>query len=118
MSRWLIARNTYPDLKTTTIRTWLEMFPEHIYGRFNWGQPPSHKIRFADVSLEVDFIALDKPEDVRKLRSTEYTGGAYNELPFIEKELFDEGDVAVCGIPARIRRVGVSRDDCRCERAG
>jgi hypothetical protein len=91
MSRWFIARNTYPDLKTTTIRTWLEMFPEHLYGRFNWGQPPAHKIKFGDVSLEVDFIALDKPEDVRKLRSTEYTGGAYNELPFIEKELFDEG---------------------------
>jgi hypothetical protein len=91
MSRWFIARNTYPDLKTTTIRTWLEMFPEHIYGRFNWGQPPSHRIRFADVSLEVDFIALDKPEDVRKLRSTEYSGGAFNELPFIDKELFDEG---------------------------
>lgn len=90
MSRWFIARNTYPDLKTTTIRTWLEMFPEHIYGRFNWGQPPVHRIRFADVLLEVDFLALDKPEDVRKLRSTEYTGGAFNELPFIDKELFDE----------------------------
>jgi hypothetical protein len=90
MSRWFVARNTYPDLKTTTIRTWLEMMPEHIYGRFNWGQPPSHKIRFGDVALDVDFLALDKPEDVRKLRSTEYTGGAFNELPFIEKELFDE----------------------------
>src|SRR5882757_1567073 len=91
MSRWFLARNTYPDLKTTTIRTWLEMFPEHVYGRFNWGQPPSHKIRFGDVSLDIDFLALDKPEDVRKLRSTEYTGGAFNELPFIEKEIFDEG---------------------------
>jgi hypothetical protein len=91
MSRWYIARNTYPDLKTTTIRTWLEMFPEHVYGRFNWGQPPCHRLKFGDVSLEVDFLALDKPEDIRKLRSTEYTGGAYNELPFIDKELFDEG---------------------------
>lgn len=91
MSRWFMARNTYPDLKTTTIRTWLEMFPEHVYGRFNWGQPPAHKIRFGDVSLDVDFLALDKPEDVRKLRSTEYTGGAFNEIPFIDKELFDEG---------------------------
>ena len=90
MSRWAIVRNTYPDLKTTTIRTWLEMFPEHIYGRFNWGQPPAHKIRFGDVVLEVDFLALDKPEDVRKLRSTEYTGIAFNELAFIDKELFDE----------------------------
>lgn len=91
MSRWFIARNTYPDLKTTTIRTWLEMFPENLYGRFNWGQPPAHRMRFNDVSLEVDFLALDKPEDVRKLRSTEYTGGAFNELAFIEKEIFDEG---------------------------
>lgn len=90
MSRWAIVRNTYPDLKTTTIRTWLEMFPEHVYGRFNWGQPPAHKIRFGDVWLEVDFLALDKPEDVRKLRSTEYTGIAFNELAFIDKELFDE----------------------------
>jgi hypothetical protein len=96
MSRWAVVRNTYPDLKTTTIRTWLEMFPENVYGRFNWGQPPSHKIRFEGgdgvwVHLEIDFLALDKPEDVRKLRSTEYTGIAYNELPFIDKELFDEG---------------------------
>jgi hypothetical protein len=90
MSRWALVRNTYPDLKTTTIRTWLEMFPEHVYGRFNWGQPPAHKIRFGDVWLEVDFLALDKPEDVRKLRSTEYTGIAFNELAFIEKPLFDE----------------------------
>ncbi|BEV44409.1 hypothetical protein [Afipia carboxidovorans] len=90
MSRWALSRNTYPDLKRTTIRTWLEMFPEHIYGRFNWGQPPVHKIRFGDVYLEVDFFALDKADDVGKLRSTEYTGIAFNEIPFIEKELFDE----------------------------
>ena len=41
---------------------------------------------------EIDFLALDKPEDVRKLRSTEYTGIAFNELQYIEKELFDEAD--------------------------
>lgn len=96
MSRWALVRNTYPDLKTTTIRTWLEMFSEAVYGRFNWGQPPAHRIKFQGgdgvwVHLEVDFLALDKPEDVRKLRSTEYTGIAFNELPFIDKELFDEG---------------------------
>jgi hypothetical protein len=91
LSRWAMIRNTYPDLRRTTIRTWLEMFPEVTYGRFNWGQPPFHKIRFNDVYLEVDFLALDKAEDIGKLRSTEYTGIAWNELSFIfEKELFDE----------------------------
>lgn len=91
-TRFAMVRNTYPDLKRTTIRTWLETFPEHIHGRFNWGQPPNHKIHFGDVRTEVDFLALDKDEDVRKLRSTEYTGIAWNEVPFIPKPLFDEGD--------------------------
>jgi len=34
-SRWGIVRNTLPDLKRSTVKTWLELFPEHIYGRFN-----------------------------------------------------------------------------------
>lgn len=93
-TRFAMVRNSYPDLRRTTIRTWLDTFPETIYGRFNWGQPPAHRIAFAfpggDVRTEIDFLALDKPEDVRKLRSTEYTGVAFNELPFIDKELFDE----------------------------
>jgi hypothetical protein len=89
-SRWSLIRNSYPDLKRSTIRTWTEIVPEHIYGKMNWSLPPSHRLRFGDVLAEIDFLALDKPEDVRKLRSTEYTGIAFNELPFIEKELFDE----------------------------
>ena len=27
-SRWLVVRNTQPELKTTTIKTWLDWFPE------------------------------------------------------------------------------------------
>jgi hypothetical protein len=100
-TRWFIARNTYPDLRRTTIRTWLELFPEHLYGRFNWGQPPSHKIAFGDVRLEVDFLALDKPDDIRKLRSGEYTGGLFNEIQYIDKALFDEGQSRVDRYPSK-----------------
>lgn len=89
-TRFALVRNTHPDLKRTTIRTWLDCFPESLYGRFNWGQALIHKIRFGDVATEVDFLALDKPEDVRRLRSAEYTGVAFNELSFIDKALFDE----------------------------
>jgi hypothetical protein len=91
-TRFAMVRNTFPDLKRTTIRTWLETFPEHIHGRFNWGQPPYHDIKFGDVRTVIDFLALDKDEDVRKLRSTEYTGISFNELPFIPKSVFDEAD--------------------------
>lgn len=91
-TRFAVVRNTMPDLKRSTIRTWLETFPESIYGRFTYGANMHHTISFADVRTEVDFISLDKAEDVKKLRSTEYTGIAFNELPFIDKELFDEAD--------------------------
>ncbi len=90
-TRWGFVRNTYDQLKRSTIRTWLEIVPEHTYGRMNMSMPPMHRLRFGDVQCEVDFLALDKDEDVRKLRSTEYTGIVWNELPFIPKVLFDEG---------------------------
>ena len=94
-SRFAMVRNTMPDLKRTTIRSWLELFPENLYGRFIWGAVMQHRIKFesplgGQIDCEVDFLALDKDEDVRRLRSTEYTGVAFNELAFIEKVLFDE----------------------------
>jgi hypothetical protein len=89
-SRWAACRNIYPDLKRSTIREWLEWFPEKLYGRFNWGQPPYHLMRFDDVMLHVDFLALDKPDDVSKLRSTQYTGIWFNEVQFSDKTIFDE----------------------------
>ncbi len=95
-TRFAMARNTMPDLKRSTIRTWLETFPENVYGRFTYGATMGHKLRYdyegGRVNCEVDFISLDKSDDVKKLRSTEYTGICFNELPFIEKELFDEAD--------------------------
>src|SRR5947209_5760585 len=35
-TRWAVVRNSYPDLKRSTIRTWNEIIPEHVYGRMNW----------------------------------------------------------------------------------
>ena len=32
-TRWLVLRNTQPELKTTTIKSWLDWFPER-----DWGQ--------------------------------------------------------------------------------
>jgi len=99
-TRWAVVRNTYPDLKTATVRTWLDLFPEEVYGRFLYSIPMKHLIRVGDVELEVDFLALDKPEDVRKLRSTEYTGIWINELQYIPKELFDEAHSRAGRFPA------------------
>lgn len=89
-TRWGIIRNTYPELRSTTIRTWLDTFPENLYGPLVWRQPPQQIIRAGDVLMENDFLALDKDDDVKKLRSGEYTGFYINELQYLPKSLFDE----------------------------
>ena len=89
-TRVAVVRTTYPELRTTTIRTWLDTFPEKIYGPLKFTQPPSQKVSWGDVAMETDFLALDDPTDVQKLRSGEYTAFYVNELQFLVKELFDE----------------------------
>lgn len=99
-SRWAIVRNTYPDLEQSTVKTWLDLFPEERYGRFLYSKPMNHTIQIFDLEVEIVFIALDKKEDVRKLRSTEWTGIYFNELQYIPKELFDEATTRVGRYPA------------------
>jgi hypothetical protein len=92
-SRWAVIRNTYPDLKNTTIRDWRAIVPENA-GRFTMGVPPEHKLDFnlADgtrVLSDVMFLALDRPEDVRKLRGLQLTGAYINEGKEVPKAILD-----------------------------
>lgn len=89
-TRFALIRNTTPDLKRATIRSWNELYPQEVYGRMRIGAPIGCEWSFGDVRSEIDFIGLDKDEDIRKLRSTQYTRILFDELEFIEKSLFDE----------------------------
>jgi hypothetical protein len=44
-SRFAVVRNTYGELKTTTLKTWVDMFPEHIFGPIRWTPPITHHIK-------------------------------------------------------------------------
>jgi tellurite resistance-related uncharacterized protein len=88
-SRWCVIRNTQGELRTTTIKTWLDWFPEHEFGKFNWSPPFTHKIRKGDVEMEVIFLALDREDDVKKLLSLELTGAWINEAREIPKAILD-----------------------------
>jgi hypothetical protein len=44
-SRFAVVRNSYPMLKTTTIKTWLDLFPESTFGPMLWTPPITHHIR-------------------------------------------------------------------------
>ena len=100
-SRWAVVRNTYGELKTTTIKTWQDWIPSEICpivydspirGRMEMPQPDGTK-----VYLEILFIALDRPEHVKKLLSLELTGGWINEAREVPKAILD-------GLTSRVGR--------------
>ena len=99
-SRWAIIRNTNPQLRTTTIKTWLDWFPESDWGRFHWSVPYTHHIKKGDIDLEVLFLALDRPEDVKKLLSLELTGIWINEAREIPKSIIDACTMRVGRYPS------------------
>jgi len=88
-SRWGIVRNTSGELQSTTLQTWLAWFGE--LGDISKRQKPimTYEHTFNDghgvVELELLFIALDRPEDVRKIKSLELTGCYINELSEVPK---------------------------------
>jgi len=99
-SRWAVIRNTNPQLKTTTIKTWLDWFPEEEWGKFHWSVPYTHHIKKGEIDLEVIFLALDRPEDVKKLLSLELTGAWINEAREIPKSIIDACTMRVGRYPS------------------
>ncbi|MGL6209113.1 MAG: hypothetical protein ACRC14_04700 [Paracoccaceae bacterium] len=97
-SRWIITRDTYKDLKETTIKTWLEWFPEHVWGQMIRAEPSTHHLKRPHssgdgtfVDCEVIFLALPDPDVAEKvLASYEITGFFRNEGQFVEKRVIDE----------------------------
>ena len=92
-SRWLAIRNTFNELKTTTIKTmanWMPASITHINGNY----PPIAKLRTAlpdgtHVDLEVLFLALDRTADLGKMRSLELTGVWMNEASELQQEVME-----------------------------
>jgi hypothetical protein len=83
-SRWVVVRNTSGELYSTTLQTWLAWFSE--LGSIEKRQKPllTYEHTFNDghglIELELLFIALDREDDVRKIKSLEATGVYINEL--------------------------------------
>ena len=88
--RTAIIRNTYPELKTTTIKTWHQWIPANV-GTWRETGPPTHHIidEGAKLDWEVMFVALDRPDDVRKLLSMELSDAWGNEARELPKAIID-----------------------------
>lgn len=106
--RTAIIRNTYPELKTTTIKTWHDWMPQSM-GKWVDQGPPTHRIYSVDgankltFDWEVIFLALDRPEDIRKLLSMELSDAWINEAREIPRAILD-------GLTGRVARYPAVRD--------
>jgi len=102
-ARWVAVRNTGPELETTTIKTWLDWFPEEVFGKMNRKPPITHRIILNDLhlDLEIIFLALDRDEDMKKLLSLEATGIWLNEARFIQKSILDAATGRVGRFPSK-----------------
>lgn len=95
-TRTAIVRQTNPMLETTTIKTWLDWFPEQEFGRFRWSPPFTHKIRYEDVEWEAVFMPCNTEDDVSRLLSLEISNFWVNEARDVPKEVVD-------GLTGRLR---------------
>lgn len=104
-SRWVIIRNTYPDLQNTTIKDWREEVTD-AHGKFKWSPIPTHDLDFmledgTRVISEVIFLALDLEEHVKKLRGMQLTGGWMNEMKEMPQSVFEMLDSRIGRYPSR-----------------
>ena len=105
-SRWAIVRNTYGELRTTTIQTWLDWFED--FTKIVYGHPITGVLKLPSpwndgtlIECELVFLALDKQRDVKKLKSLELTGVWLNEASEIPRSILSMSTGRVNRFPAK-----------------
>ena len=86
-TRVAIIRNSYRELKDTTLATFRGWVPPEIV---LWREVDmSLSLKFNDINCEILFRALDRPDDVKKLLSLELTFAWVNEAKEIPRSVID-----------------------------
>lgn len=101
-SRILVIRNTFAELRMTTIATWKQLLPPEQYGRFYDTAPFRHDIRVGDVEADVWFLALDSEDDRKKLLSFEITAAWVNEAREVPRAIVSTLMERIGRYPARM----------------
>lgn len=106
-TRFVIVRNTFPELSTTTLRSWKQWVPESIcpivMNPVIQGKLVSNLGDGTSIDIEVIFLPLNSDDDVSKLMSLECTAIYINEAKYIPYS-------AVVGARGRIGRYPAEAD--------
>jgi hypothetical protein len=87
-TRWVVVRNTMPQLKDTTLKSWFTWFPDGQAG--NWvSSTNTFWMKFGDVEAEIMFRPLDTADDVRRVLSLEVTGAILDEFTEIPAAIME-----------------------------
>jgi hypothetical protein len=78
-TRWAIIRNTYQQLKDTSLKTFHQWLPPIHFGEWRSTDHTYLITKFPGAEIEVLFRALDRPDQVDNLLSLELTGAWVNE---------------------------------------
>jgi hypothetical protein len=78
-SRYAVIRNTYMELKSTTLKTLHQWLPPQYFGKYTESKHSYLVKALPQSECEIIDIALDRPEDIGKLLSLELTGAWVNE---------------------------------------
>lgn len=100
-SRWAVVRNSYGQLKDTTIRTFHDWFPPKVFGEYRVTDHMYIITKFPGVHLEVLFRALDRPDQVSNLLSLEVTGAWFNEVREIPRTIIEAMDARIGRYPSK-----------------
>lgn len=99
-TRFAVVRETVRQLADTTIKTWLDWFPEGKCGHF-MRTTKTYFLEMGDIRCEVMFRALDDADDVANLNSLELTGAWFNECRDIAPEIVDAMSKRVGRFPSK-----------------
>ncbi|MBT9176540.1 MAG: hypothetical protein DDT20_00859 [Firmicutes bacterium] len=92
-SRFAVVRNTRPQLRDTTLKTWLDYFPSGTLGTYH-STTNTYTIKSDrhDVECEIVFRPLDDASDVKNLLSLDLTGAYINEFRDTPREIVEALD--------------------------
>jgi len=80
-----VFRESYPKLEETTLKTWLDWFPEDEFGWFKRTKPYVHQIRVGSLELDVHFVAMEDIRDAESyFKSLETSLAWFNEGQFAD----------------------------------
>jgi hypothetical protein len=100
-TRWAIIRNTYSQLKDTTMKTVFDWFPPDKYGVHRVADHEYIITGFDGVRIELFFRALDRPDQVANLLSLELTGAWINEAREVPRPIWEAVDGRIGRYPSK-----------------